>query len=116
MFKIFPQSKAEGKKPSFDEWLKKANDLLEEYLDEPGLGPLGKAEEKKEENQPKASQPIEEEGDSLAQERIRLSQEQRIKEKKLKKQKEESRQKRLRRGLIFAEILDKPISKRNKRV
>lgn len=116
MFKIFPKRQAEGKKPSFDEWIKKATDLLEEYIDDPGLEPLEKGKGKNEENQSKYSRPIEEEGDSLAEERIRLSEEQRIKDKKLKKQKQESRQKRLRRALVFAEILDKPISKRNKRV
>lgn len=46
MFKIFPKRQAEGKKPSFDEWIKKATDLLEEYIDEPGLEPLEKAREK----------------------------------------------------------------------
>lgn len=37
MSRIFPKKKDQGKKrkPSFDDWLKKTNELLNEYMDEP---------------------------------------------------------------------------------
>ena len=125
MSRIFPKKKDQGKKPkpSFDDWLKKTNELLNEYMDEP-VGEMFGADKKKTK---KASQNIKEkkeklskaeskikkeEGDPAAERRIEESREKRKKEKLYEENKNKNRRKTLRKALIYSEILGKPVSKR----
>ena len=125
MSRIFPKKKDTGKspKPSFDDWLKKTNELLNEYMDEP-VGEMFGADKKKTK---KASQNIKEkkeklskaeskikkeEGDPAAERRIEESREKRKKEKLYEENKNKNRRKTLRKALIYSEILGKPVSKR----
>ncbi|MDU2559068.1 MAG: hypothetical protein E7C95_08835 [Anaerococcus prevotii] len=125
MSRIFPKKKDQGKKPkpSFDEWIKRTNELLNEYMDEP-VGEMFGADKKKTK---KASQNIKEkkeklskaeskikkeEGDPAAERRIEESREKRKKEKLYEENKNKNRRKTLRKALIYSEILGKPVSKR----
>ncbi len=125
MSRIFPKKKDQGKKPkpSFDEWIKRTNELLNEYMDEP-VGEMFGADKKKTK---KASQNIKEkkeklskaeskikkeEGDPAAERRIEESREKRKKEKLYEENKSKNRRKTLRKALIYSEILGKPVSKR----
>ena len=121
MSRIFPKKKDTGKrpKPSFDEWIKKTNELLNEYMDEP-VGEMFGSDNKKIK---KASQNIKEkpeknlkitkeEGDPAAERRIEESREKRKKEKLYEENKSKSKRKTLRKALIYSEILGKPVSKR----
>ena len=125
MSRIFSKKKDQGKKPkpSFDDWLKKTNQLLNEYMDEP-VGEMFGADKKKTK---KASQNIKEkkeklskaeskikkeEGDPAAERRIEESREKRKKEKLYEENKNKNRRKTLRKALIYSEILGKPVSKR----
>ena len=125
MSRIFSKKKDQGKKPkpSFDDWLKKTNQLLNEYIDEP-VGEMFGSDKKKTK---KASQNIKEkkeklskaeskikkeEGDLAAERRIEESREKRKKEKLYEENKNKNRRKTLRKALIYSEILGKPVSKR----
>lgn len=125
MSRIFPKKKDQGKKPkpSFDDWLKKTNELLNEYMDEP-VGEMFGSDKKKTK---KASQNIKEkkeklskaeskikkeEGDLAAERRIEESRAKRKKEKLYEENKNKNRRKTLRKALIYSEILGKPVSKR----
>lgn len=125
MSRIFSKKKDQGKKPkpSFDDWLKKTNELLNEYMDEP-VGEMFGSDKKKTK---KASQNIKEkkeklhkaeskikkeEGDPAAERRIEESRAKRKKEKLYEENKNKNRRKTLRKALIYSEILGKPVSKR----
>lgn len=125
MSRIFPKKKDQGKKPktSFDDWLKKTNELLNEYMDEPVGEMFGSDKKKtktasqnikeKKEKLPKAESEIKkEEGDPAAERRIEESIEKRKKEKLYEENKNKNRRKTLRKALIYSEILGKPVSKR----
>ena len=125
MSRIFPKKKDQGKKPkpSFDDWLKKTNELLNEYMDEPVGEMFGSDKKKtkkasqnikeKKEKLPKAESKIKkEEGDPAAERRIEESREKRKKEKLYEENKVKNRRKTLRKALIYSEILGKPVSKR----
>ena len=124
MSRIFPKKKDQGKKPkpSFDDWLKKTNELLNEYMDEP-VGEMFGSDKKtkkasqnikeKKEKLPKAESKIKkEEGDPAAERRIEESRAKRKKEKLYEENKVKNRRKTLRKALIYSEILGKPVSKR----
>lgn len=125
MSRIFPKKKDQGKKPkpSFDEWIKRTNELLNEYMDEP-VGEMFGADKKKtkkasqnikekKEKLPEAESKIKkEEGDPAAERRIEESREKRKKEKLYEENKSKNRRKTLRKALIYSEILGKPVSKR----
>lgn len=126
MSRIFPKKKDQGKKrmPSFDDWIKKTNELLNEYMDEPVgemFGSDNKKIKKKVSNNTKQKQgklPKEdfritkEEGDPAAERRIEESGEKRKREKLYEENKVKNRRKTLRKALIYSEILGKPASKR----
>lgn len=126
MSRIFPKKKDTGKspKPSFDEWIKKTNELLNEYMDEPVgemFGSDKKKIKKKVSNNTKQKQgklPKEdfritkEEGDPAAERRIEESREKRKREKLYEENKVKNKRKTLRKALIYSEILGKPVSKR----
>ena len=125
MSRIFPKKKDQGKKPkpSFDDWLKKTNELLNEYMDEPVGEMFGSDKKKtkkasqnikeKKEKLPKAESKIKkEEGDPAAERRIEESRAKRKKEKLYEENKVKHRRKTLRKALIYSEILGKPVSKR----
>ncbi|MDU3136875.1 MAG: hypothetical protein E6704_04730 [Anaerococcus prevotii] len=125
MSRIFPKKKDQGKKPkpSFDDWLKKTNELLNEYMDEPVGEMFGSDKKKtkkasqnikeKKEKLPKAESKIKkEEGDPAAERRIEESRAKRKKEKLYEENKVKNRRKTLRKALIYSEILGKPVSKR----
>lgn len=126
MSRIFPKKKDQGKKrkPSFDDWLKKTNELLNEYMDEPVgemFGADKKKIKKKVSNNTKQKQgklPEEdfrikkEEGDPAAERRIEESREKRKKEKLKEENKDKNKRNTLRKALIYSEILGKPVSKR----
>ena len=126
MSRIFPKKKDQGKKrkPSFDDWLKKTNELLNEYMDEPVgemFGSDKKKIKKKVSNNTKQKQGklhkedfriTKEEGDPAAERRIEESREKRKKEKLYEENKNKNRRKTLRKALIYSEILGKPVSKR----
>lgn len=125
MSRIFSKKKDQGKKPkpSFDDWLKKTNELLNEYMDEPVGEMFGSDKKKtkkafqnikeKKEKLPKAESKIKkEEGDPAAERRIEESRAKRKKEKLYEENKVKNRRKTLRRALIYSEILGKPVSKR----
>ena len=126
MSRIFPKKKDQGKKrkPSFDDWLKKTNELLNEYMDEPVgemFGSDNKKLKKKVSNNAKQKQEklpkedfriTKEEGDPAAERRIEESREKRKREKLYEENKDKNRRKTLRKALIYSEILGKPVSKR----
>ncbi|MDY2928633.1 hypothetical protein [Anaerococcus sp.] len=125
MSRIFPKKKdqEEKRKPSFDDWLKKTNELLNEYMDEPVGEMFGSDKKKtkkasqnikeKQKKLPKAESKIKkEEGDSAAERRIEESRAKRKKEKLYEENKVKNRRKTLRKALIYSEILGKPVSKR----
>ena len=126
MSRIFPKKKDQEKKrkPSFDEWIDKANDLLNEYMDEP-VGEMFGSDKKKikkkvsnntKQKQGKLSKEdfriTKEEGDPAAERRIEESREKRKREKLYEENKDKNRRKTLRKALIYSEILGKPVSKR----
>ena len=121
MSRIFSKKNIEIKKnkPSFDDWLKKTNELLNEYMDEP-IGEMFGSDKKKIK---KASQNIKEkpeknlkitkeEGDPAAERRIEESRAKRKKEKLYEENKVKNKRKTLRKALIYSEILGEPVSKR----
>lgn len=126
MSSIFPKKKDQEKKrkPSFDDWIKKTNNLLNEYMDEPVGDMFGSDKKKikrKVSNSTKQKQgklPKEdfritkEEGDPAAERRIEESREKRKKEKLYEENKVKNKRKTLRKALIYSEILGKPVSKR----
>lgn len=125
MSRIFPKKKdqEEKRKPSFDDWLKKTNELLNEYMDEPVGEMFGSDKKKtkkasqnikeKKEKLPKIESKIKkEEGDPAAERRIEESRAKRKKEKLYEENKVKNRRKTLRKALIYSEILGKPVSKR----
>ena len=126
MSRIFPKKKDQGKKrkPSFDDWLKKTNELLNEYMDEPVgemFGSDNKKIKKKVSNNTKQKQGKlskedfrikKEEGDPAAERRIEESRAKRKKEKLYEENKSKNKRKTLRKALIYSEILGKPVSKR----
>lgn len=126
MSRIFPKKKDQGKKrkPSFDDWLKKTNELLNEYMDEPVgemFGSDNKKLKKKVSNNAKQKQEklpkedfriTKEEGDPAAERRIEESREKRKREKLYEENKVKNKRKTLRKALIYSEILGKPVSKR----
>lgn len=125
MSRIFPKKKDQEKKrkPSFDDWLKKTNELLNEYMDEPVGEMFGSDKKKtkkasqnikeKQKKLPKAESKIKkEEGDPAAERRIEESRAKRKKEKLYEENKVKNRRKTLRKALIYSEILGKPVSKR----
>ncbi|MCI5971900.1 MAG: hypothetical protein MRZ08_02575 [Anaerococcus sp.] len=125
MSRIFPKKKdqEEKRKPSFDDWLKKTNELLNEYMDEPVGEMFGSDKKKtkkasqnikeKQKKLPKAESKIKkEEGDPAAERRIEESRAKRKKEKLYEENKVKNRRKTLRKALIYSEILGKPVSKR----
>lgn len=126
MSRIFPKKKDQEKKrkPSFDDWLKKTNELLNEYMDEPVGDMFGSDKKKikrKVSNSTKQKQgklPKEdfritkEEGDPAAERRIEESRVKRNKEKLYQENKSKSKRKTLRKALIYSEILGEPVSKR----
>lgn len=126
MSRIFPKKKGQEKKrkPSFDDWLKKTNELLNEYMDEPVgemFGSDNKKIKKKVSNNTKQKQGklskedfriTKEEGDPAAERRIEESREKRKREKLYEENKVKNRRKTLRKALIYSEILGKPVSKR----
>ena len=126
MSRIFPKKKDTYKspKPSFDEWIKKTNNLLNEYMDEP-VGEMFGSDKKKikkkvsnntKQKQGKLSKEdfriTKEEGDPAAERRIEESREKRKKEKLYEENKVKNKRKTLRKALIYSEILGKPVSKR----
>lgn len=126
MSRIFPKKKDQGikPKPSFDDWLKKTNELLNEYMDEP-VGEMFGANKKKtkkkaagntKQKEEKVSRDKltipKEEGDPAAERRIEESREKRKKEKLYEEDKSKNKRKTLRKALIYSEILGKPVSKR----
>lgn len=126
MSRIFPKKKDHAKKAqtSFDEWIKKTNDLLNEYMDEP-VGEIFGADKKiikkklsgnikqKEEKVSRENSTIKkEEGDPEAERRIEESRARRRKEKLYEDNKSKSKRKTLRKALIYSEILGDPVSKR----
>lgn len=126
MSRIFSKKKDPGKnrKPSFDVWLKKTNELLNEYMDEPVgemFGSDKKKIKKKVSNNTKKKQGNlskqdfrikKEEGDPAAERRIEESRAKRKKEKLYEENKDKNKRKTLRKALIYSEILGKPVSKR----
>ena len=125
MSRIFPKKKdqEEKRKPSFDDWLRKTNELLNEYMDEPVGEMFGSDKKKtkkasqnikeKQKKLPKAESKIKkEEGDPAAERRIEESRAKRKKEKLYEENKVKNRRKTLRKALIYSEILGKPVSKR----
>ena len=126
MSRIFPKKKDAYKspKPSFDEWIKKTNNLLNEYMDEPVgemFGSDNKKIKKKVSNNTKQKQGKlskedfrinKEEGDPAAERRIEESRAKRKKEKLYEENKSKNKRKTLRKALIYSEILGKPVSKR----
>lgn len=126
MSRIFPKKKDQGKncKPSFDEWIKKTNELLNEYMDEP-VGEMFGANKKKtkkkatgntKQKEEKVSRDKltikKEEGDPAAERRIEESRAKRKKEKLYEEDKVKNKRRTLRKALIYSEILGKPVSKR----
>ena len=126
MSRIFSKKNIEIKKnkPSFDEWIKKTNNLLNEYMDEP-VGEMFGSDKKKikkkvsnntKQKQEKLSKEdfriTKEEGDPAAERRIEESREKRKKEKLYEENKRKNKRKTLRKALIYSEILGKPVSKR----
>lgn len=114
MFKRRPKAKKE-KKPSFDEWIKRANEALENYVEDKedqGEKTLKEISEPKEVSKPEIK--LDKEGDPLAAKRLRESEARRSELKADRKRKKSLRTKKLRQALIYKEILDKPLSKRSK--
>lgn len=125
MSRFFSKKNIEIKKnkPSFDDWIKRTNELLNEYMDEPVGEMFGSDKKKtkkasqnikeKKEKLPKAESKIKkEEGDPAAERRIEESRTKRKKEKLYEENKVKNRRKTLRKALIYSEILGKPVSKR----
>lgn len=125
MSRFFSKKNIEIKKnkPSFDDWIKRTNELLNEYMDEPVGEMFGSDKKKtkkasqnikeKKEKLPKAESKIKkEEGDPAAERRIEESRAKRKKEKLYEENKVKNRRKTLRKALIYSEILGKPVSKR----
>lgn len=126
MSRFFSKKNIEIKKnkPSFDDWIKRTNELLNEYMDEPVgemFGSDKKKTKRKVSNSTKQKQgklPKEdfritkEEGDPAAERRIEESREKRKKEKLYEENKVKNKRKTLRKALIYSEILGKPVSKR----
>lgn len=115
MFNFLTSSKKDKKnpKPSFEEWLNKANELLNEYMDEPvyDMFKLERPKQKKKELIKKENIPIEE-GDKAAQMRIETSIKKRKEEKIALEKKKSKRRLNLKKAMIYSEILAKPLSKR----
>lgn len=136
MSKFFSKKKDQWKrpKPSFDDWLKKTNELLNEYMDEPVGEMFGsdKKKIKKASQKPnievqrklkaelstkhaaelKQKSTPKEEGDSGALARLRQAEIKEATDKKIDDLKRSKKRKRLRDAVIMAEILAKPVSKR----
>lgn len=125
MSRFFSKKNIEIKKnkPSFDDWIKRTNELLNEYMDEPVGEMFGSDKKKtkkasqnikeKQEKLTKAESKIKkEEGDPAAERRIEESREKRKKEKLYEENKNKNRRKTLRKAFIYSEILGKPVSKR----
>lgn len=115
MFNFLTSSKKDKKnsKPSFEEWLNKANELLNEYMDEPvyDMFKSERPKQKKKELIKKENIPIEE-GDKAAQMRIETSIKKRKEEKIALEKKKSKRRLNLKKAMIYSEILAKPLSKR----
>ena len=101
-------------KETFDEWKKRADDLIDKYVAEEGANLFNPTKENKKEKKPDKVIVKESEGDNLSEERIRQSEKTREKKKKAKLSEKNERRKKLRQALIFKEVLDKPVSKRSK--
>ena len=101
-------------KETFDEWKKRADDLIDKYVAEEGANLFNHTKENKKEKKPDKVIIKESEGDDLSEARIRKSEETRKKQKADKISKKNERRNKLRQALIFKEVLDEPVSKRSK--
>lgn len=101
-------------KETFDEWKKRADDLIDKYVAEEGANLFNPTKENKKEKNPDKVIIKESEGDDLSEARIRQSEKTREKKKADKLRKDNERRKKLRQALIFKEVLDEPVSKRSK--
>lgn len=102
-------------KETFDEWKKRADDLIDKYVAEEGANLFNPTKENK--NKKDTTDKViykESEGDNLSEARIRQSEKTREKKKKAKLSEKNERRKKLRQALIFKEVLDEPVSKRSK--
>ncbi len=113
---MFRRSKKTKKisKETFDEWKRRADDLIDKYVAEEGANLFNPTKENKKEKKPDKVIIRESEGDNLSEARIRQSEETRKREKADKLIKKNIRAKKLRQALIFKEVLDQPVSKRSK--
>lgn len=101
-------------KETFDEWKKRADDLIDKYVAEEGANLFNPTKENKKEKKPDKVIIKDSEGDDLSEARIRQSEKTREKQKKAKLSENNERRKKLRQALIFKEVLDEPVSKRSK--
>lgn len=101
-------------KETFDEWKKRADNLIDKYVAEEGANLFNPTKENKKEKKPDKVIYKESEGDNLSEARIRQSEKTREKIKKDKLIEKNEKRKKLRQALIFKEVLDEPVSKRSK--
>lgn len=102
-------------KETFDEWKKRADDLIDKYVAEEGANLFNPTKENK--NKKDTTDKViykESEGDSLSEARIRQSEQHRKDQKSKIENKKKQRQKKLRQAMILKEVLDEPVSKRSK--
>ncbi len=101
-------------KETFDEWKKRADELIDKYVAEEGANLFNPTKENKKVKKIDKVIIRESEGDNLSEARIRQSEEARKREKANILSKKNMRAKKLRQALVFKEVLDEPVSKRNK--
>lgn len=101
-------------KETFDEWKRRADDLIDKYVAEEGANLFNPTKENKKEKKPDKVIIRESEGDSLSEARIRQSEQDRKDQKSKIESKKKQRQKKLRQAMILKEVLDEPVSKRSK--
>lgn len=112
----FPKPNHKDKKktkPSFDEWLERASELLNEYMDE-SVDDIFKPQRQKSQKEKniKKENIQTEEGDKDAQMRIEQAIKKREEEKIAEKKKKSKRRLNLKKAMIYSEILAKPLAKR----
>lgn len=112
----FPKPNYKDKKkakPSFEEWLNRASELLNEYMDE-SVDDIFKPQGQKSQNKKniKKENIQTEEGDKDAQMRIEEAIKKREEEKIALEKKKSKRRLNLKKAMIYSEILAKPLAKR----
>lgn len=112
----FPKPNYKDKKktkPSFEEWLNRASELLNEYMDE-SVDDIFKPQGQKSQNKKniKKENIQTEEGDKDAQMRIEEAIKKREEEKIAEEKKKSKRRLKLKKAMIYSEILAKPLAKR----